>query len=77
MLEASLRRVLLVRACEEADPGGRILPLRARVMHTNVPGNLQRVSVPLGMGVRFEDPGSHDVARLDRLIQQRHRTLLV
>lgn len=30
MLEASLRRLLLVQACEEADPAGRVLPLEAR-----------------------------------------------
>lgn len=53
-----------------------ILPERrvvaqAVVVQTNVPGNLQRGNVPLGMGVRFEALGSEDREALERHIAER------
>jgi len=55
--------------------GSRSLP--ANVLHTNVPGNLLRPQVPIGMGIRFIDPNpivSHDLARI---VAQRNLDLLV
>jgi len=55
----------------------RQLTLPARVMHTNVPGNLQRACAPIGMGVRFLDPSPHVQLELDRIVESRHRALIV
>ncbi len=55
----------------------RQLTLPARVVHTNVPGNLQRACAPIGMGVRFLDPSPHVQVELDRIVENRHRTLIV
>ncbi len=55
----------------------RQLTLPARVVHTNVPGNLQRACAPIGMGVRFLDPSPHVQVELDRIVENRHRNLIV
>jgi hypothetical protein len=55
----------------------RQLTLPARVVHTNVPGNLQRACAPIGMGVRFLDPSPHVQLELDRIVEGRHRALIV
>lgn len=51
--------------------------LNGVVIFANVPGNLQRPNLPLGMGVRFLDlpPGVHD--RLAEFVQRRVRSLEV
>ena len=55
----------------------RTISVPARVMHTNVPGNLQRACAPIGMGVRFLDPNPGVVLELDRIVEARHRSLVV
>jgi hypothetical protein len=51
--------------------------LAAQVVHTNVPGNLRRPHLPIGMGIRFEDPSPAVREELTRLIVERSRDLLV
>lgn len=48
-------------------------PLRAqgRVVFANVPGNLQRPNLPLGMGVRFENLDPAEATRLRRYVETR------
>jgi hypothetical protein len=53
----------------------RPLSLSARVMHTNVPGNLQRPGAPVGMGVRFLDASHHAQHELACVVEARRRTL--
>ncbi len=53
----------------------RSLSLSARVVHTNVPGNLQRPGAPLGMGVRFLDASHYAQHELARVVEVRRRTL--
>ena len=55
--------------------GPRSLP--ANVLHTNVPGNLLRPQVPVGMGIRFTDPGPTISGDLARIVAQRSLGLLV
>ncbi len=55
----------------------RVLTIPARVMHTNVPGNLERACAPIGMGVRFLEPSLHVQQELDRIVEARHRSLVV
>ena len=55
--------------------GARSLP--ANVLHTNVPGNLLRPQVPVGMGIRFTDPGPTISGDLARIVAQRSLGLLV
>ena len=45
--------------------------LRVEVMSANVPGNLQRPNLPLGMGVRFEAPAPELKTRLAAYIRDR------
>ena len=51
--------------------------LPANVLHTNVPGNLLRSHVPIGMGIRFADPGPSVSGDLARIVAQRSLDLLV
>jgi CheY-like chemotaxis protein len=55
--------------------GSRSLP--AYVLHTNVPGNLLRPHVPVGMGIRFTDPNPILSSDLARIVAQRSVELLV
>jgi len=48
-------------------PGGPIAT-SAEVVYANVPGNLQRPGLPMGMGVHFEELDSSDQKRLRKLI---------
>jgi len=57
----------------EAD----LLMLRARVMMTNVPGNLMQKKLPVGMGVRFEEAEPEAEAILQLYAEQRLRKLSV
>jgi hypothetical protein len=53
------------------DPGA--LRLKARVISTNVPGNLRRPNLPLGMGVRFEQDDPATTETLERYVADRAR----
>ena len=55
--------------------GLRSLP--ANVLHTNVPGNLLRSHVPVGMGIRFTDPSPTLSGDLAQIVAQRSLDLLV
>jgi len=55
--------------------GPRSLP--ANVLHTNVPGNLLRPHVPIGMGIRFKDPSPSISSDLARIVAQRNLNLLL
>lgn len=47
------------------------------VIFSNVPGNLQRANLPLGMGVRFDGVGTQERARLREYVDQRLAELSV
>jgi hypothetical protein len=49
--------------------------LNARVVMTNVPGNLLRPNLPVGMGVRFEDTPQEVEAHLVHWVQRRLEAL--
>lgn len=51
--------------------------LAARVMMTNVPGNLQHKNLPVGMGVRFENPPLDAEALLHVFAQERLSDLML
>ncbi len=55
-------------------PGGR-RELAARVVMTNVPGNLLRPNLPVGMGIRFEGAGVDVQAALELYAASRFRAL--
>ncbi|MBW2389250.1 MAG: PilZ domain-containing protein, partial [Deltaproteobacteria bacterium] len=48
-------------------PGGPITTA-AEVVYANVPGNLQRPGLPMGMGVQFQELDPSDQKRLRKLI---------
>jgi hypothetical protein len=56
---------------------GEPLRLRALVIFANVPGNLQRPNLPLGMGVRFEGLSTEDTKRLKDYVERRAAELEV
>jgi CheY-like chemotaxis protein len=60
--------------CELALPVGTIR-VPARVVMTNVPGNLQRRNLPLGMGVAFEKLTQEQESLLGRYAESRARDL--
>jgi hypothetical protein len=43
----------------------RDLGIEARVVYTNVPGNLRRENLPVGMGIRFERVGAGGLQAID------------
>ena len=51
--------------------------LKARVVMTNVPGNLQHKNLPVGMGVRFESPPIDAEALLHVFAQERLSDLML
>ncbi len=65
-------------------PGGRMiltlplptgdLSLQAKVVSANVPGNLKRENLPMGMGVTFFDVEAEQQARLEQFVAQRARS---
>jgi len=57
-------------------PGGPI-ETQGGVLFSNVPGNLQRPNLPLGMGLRFTDIESDDVKRIRDFVQARYAELNV
>jgi hypothetical protein len=64
-------------ALEFALPEAGSLSLSARVVMTNVPGNLARPSLPWGMGVQFEELDESASVALLVYAQERFRTLAV
>jgi hypothetical protein len=56
---------------------GRPVTLRAEVVFTNLPGNLQRENLPLGMGVRFLELSPETEAILRDYLKERSAALLV
>ena len=56
---------------------GSSIHTRALVVFSNVPGNLQRPNLPLGMGVRFQDLDKADLKTLRAYIDQRMSQLEV
>jgi hypothetical protein len=64
-------------ACEVELPlPGGPRALAARVVHTNVPGNLHRPEAPLGMGVHFRAAPEPLRRALERLVAQRGAELV-
>jgi hypothetical protein len=57
-------------------PGGN-LSLESQVLYTNVPGNLQRGDLPVGMGVVFHDPPAEAERDLRFAVAQTLLTLVV
>ena len=55
--------------------GTRSLP--AKVLHTNVTGNLKRPHAPVGMGIRFEDPSPALCEDLTQIVAERSLDLLI
>lgn len=54
-------------------PEGHV-ELRGQVISTNVPGNLQRPNLPVGMGVRFEELGEREREIVARYVRSRARS---
>ena len=50
---------------------GCFIKVASRVAFANVPGNLERPNLPLGMGVRFEELDKDDQKRLKAYVKQR------
>ncbi len=55
----------------------RPVQLQAEVLYANVPGNLQRTNLPVGMGVRFRDVAVADIASIRSYVEERLRELNV
>jgi hypothetical protein len=56
---------------------GCFIKIAARVAFANVPGNLERPNLPLGMGVRFEELDKENLKRLKAYVKQRMAELEV
>jgi hypothetical protein len=52
-------------------PGGGI-EVQAQVVTTNVPGNLQRPNLPMGMGVRFQGLSDADARAISSYVSERN-----
>ena len=50
---------------------GCFIKVASRVAFANVPGNLERPNLPLGMGVRFEELDSATEKQLKAYVKQR------
>ena len=57
-------------------PGGSV-EASGEVLFSNVPGNLQRPNLPLGMGLHFTDITDDDVKRIREFVQMRYAELNV
>jgi hypothetical protein len=73
----ALRRSLVHVTLPLADDQGERLRLAGEVVATNVPGNLRRRNLPLGMGVRFLGLGPGAERTLQRYADERARDLEV
>jgi hypothetical protein len=56
------------KLCLELRLPDGLLTTRANVVYANVPGNLQRPGLPMGMGVHFEPLSKDDIKRLKKYI---------
>jgi hypothetical protein len=70
-LETPRARMEGARAELEIRLPGEPLHLRGLVIYANVPGNLQRPNLPLGMGVRFEGLSTEHAKRLKDYVERR------
>jgi len=61
----------------ELDVRGGTVRIPGRVAFCNVPGNLQRANLPLGMGVEFDPTAGEDGVRLGNFIAERLKALNV
>lgn len=57
----------------EISLAGRTLRVKALVVSANVPGNLQRPNLPMGMGVKFLDLRPEDARALAAYVEERSR----
>jgi CheY-like chemotaxis protein len=73
----ALRRSLVHVTLPLADEAGERLRLACEVVATNVPGNLRRRNLPLGMGVRFLGLGPGAERTLQHYADERARDLCV
>jgi hypothetical protein len=73
----ALRRTLVHVTLPLADEAGEPLRVAGEVMVTNVPGNLRRRNLPLGMGVRFLGLGPAAERALLRYTDERALDLAV
>lgn len=49
----------------------QVVELSAKVVGTNVPGNLTRPNLPMGMGIQFQDPDSESARAVARYVKER------
>ena len=73
----ALRRTLVHVTLPLANEAGERLRVACEVVGTNVPGNLRRRNLPLGMGVRFLGLGPGDESALQRYTEERASELTV
>jgi hypothetical protein len=73
----ALRRSLVHVSLPLAAAGGARLRLAGEVVSTNVPGNLRRRNLPLGMGVRFLGLREDTARVLDHFAEERALELVV
>lgn len=73
----ALRRSLVHVTLPLNDEAGEPLRVSGEVVATNVPGNLRRRNLPLGMGVRFLGLGPNAERTLQRYADERARDLAV
>ncbi len=73
----ALRRSLVHLSLPLAAAGGDPLRISCEVVSTNVPGNLRRRNLPLGMGVRFLGLRKETQRVLERYTEERAAELLV
>lgn len=73
----ALRKSLVHVTLPIAPLGGERLRLACEVVSTNVPGNLRRGNLPLGMGVRFLGLCDETARVLERFTAERARELSV
>jgi hypothetical protein len=73
----ALRRSLVHVTLPLHDEAGELLRVSGEVVATNVPGNLRRRNLPLGMGVRFLGLGPNAELTLQRYADERARDLAV
>jgi hypothetical protein len=71
------RRTLVHLSLPLAPAGGDRLRLAGEVVTTNVPGNLRRRNLPLGMGLRFLGLRSDTEQVIERYTEERALDLLV
>ena len=61
------------RATRQSDEPGAVHAIPATVVFSNVPGNLQKPNLPLGMGVKFSGIDAVAAQRVAKYIAERTR----